>query len=317
MTRARNLTDERGRPQKQCARCRAILPLTAFSRDRTSRDGHRFHCRPCVKAYDTARYDPVRRRQHNKTDRRRLPKGRGKRTRAFLPLQPPTGRVRKLSLPHIRGQGGETRLGCLPDKSDFNPAFCLARRQYYRDQCAMRPRRGFTVCERHGIGLLRREQEGLKMAPKTRNVLSGVSKRLKQLKREQKPIDLGEFVAHLPEFGVEVAALRDQPELLDLSEQTVALTAMINIVLSGKVPALTVPEVARMLMSLSESKANVLRTKEAIERKGYVPAERVQSLLVQVIGILQRYCPAEAMPSIARELRLIGATEGIGDGPQP
>ena len=39
---------------KKCTTCQLELPLSAFSKNRTQKDGHHRECKPCVKAYQQA-----------------------------------------------------------------------------------------------------------------------------------------------------------------------------------------------------------------------------------------------------------------------
>lgn len=39
-----------GRQEKICTRCRELLPITSFFKDRSHQDGHTYYCKPCLVA---------------------------------------------------------------------------------------------------------------------------------------------------------------------------------------------------------------------------------------------------------------------------
>ena len=222
---------------------------------------------------------------------------------------PPTGRfilVRQMVGGDPRqSRMVEVRLGCREDRADFNPdGFCMARRKGSVDQCARRPRRGRSCCPAHGGGCAIRERDGWRRSAREAGALSGFARRLKRDGR----VDLHVLPPPLAKLVKEhVSALRATPEHANLQEDILALTAMSNLVLSGKIAGLTVPEVATLLISLASTKARVSLAKHKVDRRDALPAAEVYRLVQDLIDIMMRHVPPEGHAVVGRELALLAA----------
>ena len=201
----------------------------------------------------------------------------------------------------------EVQLGCREDRADFREGWCFARRKGSLDQCGRRPRRGRSHCGVHGAGYAVRECDGLRRSAEEAGVLSGVARRLQRDKR----VDLKVLPPSLAKLVKETTSeLRAQPERASLQEDLVTLTAMRDLVLSGTVPTLTVPEVATLLTSIVGTKVRVFRAKLMLERSNNtVPADEVRRMLDYVIDVMHRYVPVESHAAVGRELALYAARQ--------
>jgi anti-sigma factor RsiW len=56
-----------------------------------------------------------------------------------------------------------------------------------------------------------------------------------------------------------------------------------------------------------QTKANALRTKQALETPGMVQADRVKAMILKLVQLLQAYVPEDRHPQVKRELILMGA----------
>lgn len=82
---------------------------------------------------------------------------------------------------------------------------------------------------------------------------------------------------------------------------------MRDLVLSGKIPTLTVPEVATLLISLTGAKARVSLAKHKVDRRDAVPAAEVSRLVQDLIDIMIRHVPPGGHAAVGRELALLAA----------
>lgn len=194
------------------------------------------------------------------------------------------------------------RLGARPDKLDYVEGWCRARSKS-GGQCGRRPRRGFVVCGQHGGGHAVRQRDGTRLSPQEAGRLSGLARRLKR----DGHVDLAGFPALLPWLQERAQQLREQPAPLGLEEDIVQLTSLRDLVLSGRLD-MEVEDVVRLVSVLVQVKAVALRAKQALQLPTMVPAERVQALIVSLVGMLQTYVPPEHQAQIRRELILLGAS---------
>ena len=231
---------------------------------------------------------------------------------------PPTGRfilVRQMVGGDPRqSRTVEVRLGCREDRLDFNPdGFCMARLKGRFDQCGRRPRRGRVVCPAHGGGCAAREEGGWSRSAREAGALSGFARRVKRDGR----VDLHVLPPPLAKLVKEhVSALRATPEHANLQEDILALTAMSNLVLSGKIPGLTVSEVATLVISLANTKARVLLAKHKVDRRDAVPAAEVYRLVQDIIDVMIRHVPPEGHVAVGRELALLAARKTPPETPK-
>ncbi|HEY2386726.1 MAG TPA: hypothetical protein VGK30_07170 [Candidatus Binatia bacterium] len=226
--------------------------------------------------------------------------------RSLKPDLEPTGRtvtVRELvgGDPH-ESRLVEVRLGGREDRADFHSGYCRARRRGAFDQCGRRPARGAVVCGAHGGGHAVRQREGTRLSPQEAGRLSGLARQLKKNGR----VDLAGFPALLPWLQERAQQLREQPALLDLREDVVRLTSLLDLILSGQLD-IEIEETVRLVTALVQTKANALRTKQALEAPGMVHADRVKAMILKLVQLLQAYVPEERHAQVKRELILMGA----------
>jgi hypothetical protein len=99
---------------------------------------------------------------------------------------------------------------------------------------------------------------------------------------------------------------RKDPQRLNLRDDAAHLTALNDLLLSGAIPA-SVAVVMQTVPRLSAAKARVLKAHDAIKARRSVPIERVDQLVREMIGIMQRNIPPDLHALVARELRMLGA----------
>ncbi len=226
--------------------------------------------------------------------------------RNFHPDLPPSGRwIRQRVLvpgdPHASNLV-EVQLGARPDRRDWNPSRCAAKRKGVGDQCGRLPVRGRAVCAMHGVGTLIRRRNGQTLPPEVSGALGRIVR-----DGRRGTVGLQSIAAFFPALNARIEQLREKPDLLNLREDAIALTALRELVTCGELDV-DADFVVKATSQLAEAKARTLRAKSAIEQARAVPAERVQDLVVKLVAIIQKFTAPEHEMEVIRELRLLGAT---------
>jgi hypothetical protein len=222
--------------------------------------------------------------------------------KAFVPDLPPSGRrIRQRVL--VGGDPGaskvvEVQLGQRPDRRDFLPTRCLAKRKGTGDQCGRLPVKGRAVCCVHGAGSLLRQRNGEKLPPEVSGALRGV----RHTGRPQIETRLLEK-AH-PWLADRMDHYRAHPDALSLQEDVVVVTALRDLLLSGLLD-LDVVDLVRLVSMLTQVRANAIKTKHAIEVCDMVPGPRVRELMGKLVEIIRQFTPEDRLPEVARALRVL------------
>lgn len=229
--------------------------------------------------------------------------------KGFIPDLPPEGRlIRQRVL--ADGDPGTSRftvvrLGSRPDRRDFEPSRCLAKRKGRGDQCGRFPASGRVVCIVHGAGSARRQQEGNALPPE---VSGAIGSAIRDVRRGRRQLD--DLAAFFPDLQERLEAYRKEPERLELRQDAAHLTALRDLLLSGKMP-FDLLFVLTQVPRLAVAKAKVLSSREAIERRHAVSIEHHHKVTEQLVELLRRYVPPELHVDVARDLRLLGAQTAV------
>ena len=230
--------------------------------------------------------------------------------RSLRPSMEPSGRIVKMR----ELVGGdprqsrlvEVRLGGREDRADFAEGFCRARRKGSFEQCGRRPARNAIVCGAHGGGHSVRQRDGTRLSPQEAGRLSGLARRIKRDGR----VDLAQLPTCLPWLQERVGLLRDQPELLALQEDVIQLTAIRDLILSGRID-IEIADLVRVVAVLVQVKTNALRTKLALEAPGMIHPDKVQAVIASLVELLETHVPAERKAQVGRELVRLGASPAV------
>ncbi len=224
--------------------------------------------------------------------------------KTFTPDLPPSGRwVRQRTL--VKGDPStsritEVRLGARPDRRDWEPTRCAAKRKN-GDQCGRFPAAGRVVCIVHGAGSARRQREGTAMPPE---VSGAIGSAIRDVRRGRRRV--ADLAAFFPDLAERLEAYRQNSELIELRDDAANLAALGNVLLSGKV-AVSVADVLKLVPRLALAKARVLLAHDTITRKTAVPIDEVNRLLQHVLDVLYRNVPPDRHEMVARELQFIGS----------
>jgi hypothetical protein len=218
------------------------------------------------------------------------PSGRWIRQRVLVPGDPRASKV------------VEVQLGARPDRRDWNPARCAAKRKRIGDQCGRLPVRGRAVCAMHGVPAPIRQRSGERLAPE----LSGA---LGSLVRDHKrgTVHLTQLATFFPRLAERVARYTANPALLDLQRDAAVLTALRDELVEGELVVDDAQTIVTQITRVTDSKAAVLRAKSVIDQVHAVPVERVNELVQNLVLLLQKYSTPEREQELFRDLRLLGA----------
>jgi hypothetical protein len=156
------------------------------------------------------------------------------------------------------------------------------------------------VCGVHGGGHRVRQRNGTRLSPQEAGRLSGLARRIKR----DGCVDLAQVPSIAPWLQNRAQELREHPEQLDLREDVVQLTALRDLVLSGRLE-IEPEDIARLLAMLVQVKSNALKAKFLLETPTMVPSVKVKSMISTLVDLLRRFTPEERLPEVARALRLL------------